>query len=243
MTKRKSLITGLIFAVLAIVFFIFVRASTGQEVITSIGAVSGNVYEKTSFSQVTQIGDNVFYKDSYQSNFRAINANLTFDKNFSPSGVTTNITGVAAFSMRGKEVIGTEQVELDGVRCCGAASGSSFFVSGIEYKSQASPGGTGECCGVNFSMEVPQGEGRIEGASIYIGQSEVDVGSEEKSELVYGTEYHKTSIETSGVVNDFKFQNISAECNPAEDLPRAPFYKFILCTGSPTGLNPWEITP
>lgn len=231
--SKKYLIAGIIFLFL-VLLVISIRMSYGQEVSVNIGVVEGSLSEKTTFNSLSTIDGNI-YKDSYRSNFRVPGANLSFNKMFGSSGVITNITGVASTGyITSKEIISTEQVY--GNACCGAAAGSKFTGTGIEYKGEASPGGIGACCGVNFTADVPQSIGRLEAASIYMTIGEI-APAEEGGIPVFVDEFHKTEVMLNGNQNDFLFNVVSPVCPPAEGPPGEPFFKFELCTKG--GLTPW----
>ena len=244
MTKRKSLITAIVFMAAAIIFFMLLRGcAEGQEVTVNIGVVEGSIWEKTNFSSLTKIGDS-YYKDSYQSKLRATQANMTLNKTFNGTGVTTNFSGVSDAYISEKEVIGTTQIY--DTSCIAVAAGSKFVGSAIEYKGTSSPGGIGACAGVNFSADVPQSIGRLSAASIYKRIGETTISAEEEGGediVVFEDTLHKSEVTVSGNQNDFVFTTESAVCNPADEPPSEPFFKFTLCADQPNGLSPWSITP
>ena len=246
--RRSFLLVGIFFMIIAFSFLYYgflAPAVYGQEVIVEIGVVEGSVVQHTNFSETTTINNNTFIHDSYQSKFRAHNANLSFSKSFGPEGVKTEVTGVSGMMIIGKEVIGVEYVsQTDPLVNCGAAAGMAFHMKGVEYKSNATPGGLGACCGVNFSMESPQGDGRIEVASIHIGMDELTTteGEEEKTtEVVFTNSYHKESVIINGVYNDFKVDVIAPVCVDAPPPGNPSFFPpFELCIAP---MNPWGVTP
>jgi len=205
----------LIIALFAIALaLVGVKVAFGQETSVSIGVLEGQINEKTTFNSTTNV-DGSIYNDTYSSNFRASNANISFDKNFSGMGVITNVTGMAMSGyIIGKEIIGTQQVWDKS--CCGAAAGASFVVTGIEYKGNASPGGLGACCGVNFTADVPQSIGRLSAAAISmnIGETTVETGEGEavNTSVVFETSLHKEQITVVGPQNDFVFQTVAPPC-------------------------------
>jgi hypothetical protein len=237
----------LIIALFAIALaLVGVKVAFGQETSVSIGVLEGTISEKTTFNSTANIDGNI-YNDTYTSNFRAPNANISFDKNFSGMGVITNVTGMAMSGyIIGKEVIGTQQVWDKS--CCGAAAGASFIVTGIEYKGNASPGGLGACCGVNFTADVPQSVGRLSAAAISmnIGETTVETGEGENvnTSVVFETSLYKEQITVVGPQNDFVFQTVSPLCPPAAGAPEEPSIlpEFKLCVPG-SELMPWEITP
>ena len=243
MTKERELSIAIIFMVVAIITFALGIARS-QEVFLNIDVAEGTIIEKTTFSAVSHFGDNHF-KDSYQSSFRTHNANIAFSKNFTEEGVTTKITGVAPFIIKNKEVIGTTQIY--GNNCCATAAGSKFFVTGIEYTGIASPGGIGECCGVNFSADVPQSIGRLSAAVIYKHIGETVIPAEEEGgtdTVVFEDSLQKNEVDINGNQNGFNFVTNSKVCSPADEPPKQPFFEFKLCTDGPNALMPWNsITP
>jgi hypothetical protein len=241
--KRNYLIISFIAFVIVLMLL---KVAFGQETSVSIGVLEGTISEKTTFNSTANV-DGSIYNDTYSSNFRAPNANISFDKNFGGMGVITNVTGMAMSGyIIGKEVIGTQQVWDKS--CCGAAAGASFIVTGIEYKGNASPGGLGACCGVNFTADVPQSVGRLSAAAISmnIGETTVETGEGENvnTSVVFETSLYKEQITVVGPQNDFVFQTVSPLCPPAAGAPEEPSIlpEFKLCVPD-SKLMPWEITP
>ena len=197
-----------------------------QEVTTTVGAVSGNLFQSSNFSEITSVDNVMFYKDRYKSEFKFYNTDATFTHSFSEDGVQTGIKGTGLF-MNGKEVIGNEQVDKKGIQCCAGAAGVAFNMQGIEYNTTAS---VGQCCGVNFSLESPQGAGRITFGSIYKEQYKEETEGEGAT-VIMGDVFHKTSVSINGMYNNFNTITVANPCPVGEEPPETPFYDFLLCDG------------
>ena len=242
MRKSKGLLWLILLFFVAVAFPGNVHA---QGVTLKIDVVSGSIRQETLFSEHSITNNDVHIKDSYQSNFRAHQADLSFSKTFGPEGVNTKVKGVSGMYISGKEVGSVETVAgSNGMYCCGAAAGSQYTMKAMEYESDFSPGGVGSCCGVNFGVISPQGDGRIEVASIYRVMDETTYESaaegtdDPTTDTVYTNSYHKDSVVLNGLYNGLNV-NVDAKVCTAS-LPDQPFFDpFVLCADEQPTLNPW----
>ena len=249
--KNKYLIIGIMssFVTLAILLF-WGYVVLAQDVQTSVTVEQGSLYQKVRFTGVEAIDDNAYTESEYRSELSAPDVDkIEFHYNFSGQA-NTSITGVSSFgvpSISYEETVSGAYVNQDGKDCCAAAAGSKFTVSGIQnYESVASPGGDGMCCGVNYEAKAELGIGMIA-----FGQAEQRIGetiTEDEdgnttSTFGYTNQLVKTRV--NGFFSNFYGQTVAESCPPAGEVPGESLLgdPFTLCTGQPTGIAPWEITP
>ena len=238
----KKVIFYILFAALTILAP-FLIVTYAQEVQVTVNVTDGGLTHSENFSAVTNVNGRLIIKDRYQSGLYApVSDNIFFDHTFGHAA-KTSIQGTSSFGVPGirwDERIGTEQVNLDGPDCCAAGAGSAFAASSIEYNSNASPGGTGECCGVNYSVDSPAGTGRFAFGYIEYRQGKVTDETEQEdgttaSSYTKTQSFYHTATGISGIWSDFHGSVKAPPCPPAG--PADPGLDTLLT------LCPWNTGP
>ena len=239
--------------ILFIMFFGF-QVVYGQEIETSVIVEQGSLFQNTHFTGIGATDYNSYTEDKYFAKLRATHVDkIEFAHNFSGQA-NTKITGVSSFgvpTIKYTEKGSGTYVNVDGKKCCAVAAGSKFAVFGIQnYESNASPGDSGMCCGMNYEAKAELGIGQIEfgykeqkiGENITVipaeGEGEIDTTITE-----FGSSTMTVETKANGFFSDFYAKSTAEVCPPAGEFPDEPFHNFVLCTDKPNGLIPWTITP
>ena len=241
--KKTFLITPIICFILSFILTSWIVY--GQEIESSVIVEQGSLYHSSHFSTLSIINDNTYNKDSYSQKLYAPNIDYAeYESNFSGNANTkfTGVTPLTIPNIRFKEIVSTEQVNIDGKNCSGIAAGSKFTVSGInKFETSASPGYNG----VNYKVNAEAGMGTIAFgyAEHKIGETIIPAKGESAETVEFGQTDFTYETKTKGFFNNFYGNVITPSYPPTEDIPKEPFFEFKLCIDKPGSLMPWAITP
>jgi len=254
--KTHYKIFGLLIFSLWVLFAISFLAPTsyGQEIQFSAHVEQGSLYQSTNFSTLEATDNDSFIQGRYQNKLYAPIVD-TADYTYNFSGQTeTTLSATSSFPVpiiKNDERIGTTQIDETGSDCCAVAAGSQIAVNSISnFQTQASPGGTGVCCGINYSVSADSAQGMMA-----FGYAEQKTGltvtttptAEEGGKETITTTFGKTNVSFEvalrGKIDNFISSVTAPPCPPAGEIPGAFFDPFTLCVGQPDGMAPWEIKP
>ena len=243
MRKKNLLIAGF-FCVGIVIYILIAWAAYGQEIQFSATVTDGSLYQNTNFGTVEVTDNNNYIQGRYQNELYApIVDDIQYTYNFS-SGAETSLSASSSFPVpviKYDERIGTTQIDQTGEDCCQVAAGSEIQVNNISgLKTAASPGGTGVCCGVNYSISADSAQGMMAFgyAEHKTGQTTTVTPSEEEGEedtitTVFGKTNVSFEVKARGQINNFIASVVSPLCPPAGEIPSGLETLFKIC--------PWPI--
>jgi len=226
--KKTLLIWPAVCFVISVIFMSYIVYA--QEIQFSAHVEQGSLYQSTNFSTLEIIDGNSFIQGRYQNELYApIVDSIDYTYNFSGLSEIT-LSATSSFPVpiiKNDERIGTTQIDKTGLDCCAVAAGSQIQVNNISgFQTQASPGGTGVCCGVNYSVSADKAQGMMA-----FGYAEHKTGltvtttpaTEEGGEETTTTIFGKTNVSfetiANGKISDFFGMVTAPPCPPAGEIP------------------------
>ena len=164
--KRKYLIIAfLFFAICA--FLVWARFVLAQQLHISATVVDGRFQQDEYFSGTSVENGTTYINDGYNLEVRGAGATIEETHTFG-GGATLNINGHSYMGyISGHEDVNMSEVNLSSNPLnVGVAAGIQWQATEIQLETSASPGGTGECAGVNYNAT-----GTVTG---YIGAAYID---------------------------------------------------------------------
>jgi len=252
--KKNLLRASMICFVMCFVILGLFVYSNAQEIQFSAHVEQGSLYQSTNFSTLEVIDNNNSIQGRYQNELYApIVDSIDYTYNFS-GRAEISLTATSSFPVpviKNDERIGATEVNKTTQDCGQVAAGSKIAVNSISnFQSAASPGGTGLCLGVNYSVSADSAQGMMA-----FGYAEQKTGltvtttptAEEGGKETITTTFGKTNVSFEvalrGKIDNFISSVTAPPCPPAGEIPGAFFDPFTLCVGQPDGMAPWEIKP